>query len=64
MNIENSIDMDRHLATKQIVHFLHLKQCALETGDKVEARRATDIIDRLTTEHGMSALHEAQERYK
>ncbi|WP_092355360.1 hypothetical protein [Pseudomonas sp. NFACC25] len=59
--IETTIDLDRHLAIKQMAHFIHLKKCALAVGDHVEVRRTTDIIDRLTTEHGLSALHEAQE---
>lgn len=61
MTIETSFDLDRLLAVKQMVHFIHLKKCAHVVGDKFEVRRATDIIDRLTTEYGLSALHEAQE---
>ncbi|MGN4052646.1 hypothetical protein [Pseudomonas sp. SM4] len=61
MIIETTFDLDRLLAVKQMVHFIHLKQSAIAAGDKVEARRATDIIDHLTTEHGLSAPHEAQE---
>lgn len=57
--IETTIDLDRHLAIKQMKHFIHLKLSAIAVGDKVAARRATDVIDKLTTEHGMSALHEA-----
>ncbi|WP_155953693.1 hypothetical protein [Pseudomonas sp. URMO17WK12:I12] len=59
MKIETTIDLDRHLAVKQMVHFIHLKQSAIAVGDKVEVRRATDVIDKLTSEHGMSCLHEA-----
>lgn len=51
--------LERHLAVIQIKHYLHLKQCAIDTGDKVEYRRTTDILDRLTTEYGLSALYEA-----
>ncbi|WP_416363012.1 hypothetical protein [Pseudomonas sp. NFX183] len=61
MNIKNDIDLSKHLAIKQIVHFTHLKQSAISVGDKIEVRRNTDVIDRLTTEYGLSALHEAQE---
>lgn len=59
--IETTIDLDRHLAIKQLKHFIHLKQSAIAVGDKVEARRTTDIIDKLTTEYGVSALYIAQE---
>lgn len=61
MNINNDIDLSKHLAIKQMVHFIRLKQSAISVGDKIEVRRATDVIDRLTTEYGLSALHEAQE---
>ena len=53
--------LERHLAIKQIVHYLHVQQSAIETGDKQEHRRATDIIDQLVTEYGVEALHKAQE---
>jgi hypothetical protein len=61
MNIDNDIDLSKHLAIKQMVHFIHLKQCALAVGDKLEVQRVTDIIDRLTTEYGLATLYEAQE---
>jgi hypothetical protein len=61
MNIDNDIDLSKHLAIKQMAHFIHLKQSAIAVGDKVEVRRTTDVIDRLTTEYGLSALHEAQD---
>jgi hypothetical protein len=64
MTIETTFDLDRLLAIKQMVHFMHLKQSAIETGDKEEFRRTTDIIDKLTTEYGVLALHDAQEQYK
>ncbi|WP_095113774.1 hypothetical protein [Pseudomonas sp. Irchel 3H7] len=64
MTIDNDIDISKHLAIKQMVHFIHLKKSAIAVGDKVGVRRATDVIDRLTTEYGLSALHEAQEQYK
>lgn len=62
--IETTIDLDRHLAIKQLKHFIHLKQSAIAAGNKVEVRRATDAIDKLTTEHGVSALHEAHGEYR
>ena len=52
--------LERLLAIKQLVHYLYLQQSAASTGDNQEYRRATDIIDKLTTEYGISALHEAQ----
>ncbi len=64
MNIDNDIDLSKHLAIKQMVHFIYLKQSAIAVGDKVEVRRTTDIIDRLTTEYGLAALYKAQEQYK
>ncbi|MDR6918723.1 hypothetical protein J2X66_005626 [Pseudomonas sp. 3296] len=57
--IETTIDLDRHLAVKQMVHYLNLQQTARTIGDHHEYRRTTDIIDQLTTEHGMSVLHDA-----
>lgn len=53
--------LERHLAVLQIKHYLSLHHAAIPVGDKVEARRATDIIDKLTAEYGVSALYEAQE---
>jgi len=53
--------LERHLAATQIKHYLHTQQHAIAVGDKVEVRRATDVIDRLTTEYGLSALLEIQE---
>jgi|GEM_PF-6528311 len=52
--------LERHLAIKQIQHYLHLQQSAVSTGDKQEIRRTTDIIDTLSTEYGASLLHEAR----
>jgi hypothetical protein len=57
-------DLERHLAIEQIKHYIYVKQTAAAIGNKTEYRRATDIIDQLTTEHGVSALHLAQEQYK
>lgn len=56
--------LERHLAVLQLKHYLSLQQSANAVGDKVEYRRATDVIDKLTTEFGLSALHQAQEEYK
>ena len=53
--------LERHLAIKQLVHYLHIQRSSASTGDQQEYRRATDIIDKLTTEYGVQALHEAQE---
>ncbi|MBI6605828.1 MULTISPECIES: hypothetical protein [Pseudomonas] len=53
--------LERHLAVLQVKHYLSLHNSAIAVGDKVEARRTTDIIDKLTTEYGVSALYEAQE---
>jgi hypothetical protein len=55
--------LERHLAIKQILHYLHMQQYAASTGDKQEHRRATDIIDKLTTEYGAEAFHQAQAEY-
>lgn len=61
MTIDNDIDISKHLAIKQMVHFICLKQSAIAVGDEIESRRATDVMDRLATEYGLSALQEAQE---
>jgi len=53
--------LERHLAMLQMRHYLSLQQSVIAVGDKVEARRTTDIIDKLTAEYGVSALYEAQE---
>lgn len=66
MNIVNFFTtpmLERHLAIKQIEHYLHIKQSSASTGDKQECRRVTDIIDRLTTEYGVEALRQAQVEY-
>lgn len=60
MSIATTPMLERHLAVIQIKHYIHLQQSAIATGDQVEYRRATDIIDRLTTEYGVKALHQAQ----
>lgn len=57
--IETTIDLDRHLAVKQMVHYLSLQHSAQTIDDKQEVRRTTDILDQLVTQHGMSAYHEA-----
>lgn len=53
--------LERLLAIKQIVHYLHIQQSSTSTGDQQEYQRATNIIDKLTTEYGVQALHDAQE---
>ena len=52
--------LERHLAVLQLKHYLSLHHATIAVGDKVEARRATDIIDKLTTEYGVSAFYEAR----
>jgi hypothetical protein len=53
--------LERHLAIKQLVHYLHIQKSSESTGDRHECRRATDIIDNLTTEYGIEALRQAQD---
>lgn len=60
----NTPMLERHLAVKQIQHYQHLQQPALSISDKQEFRRATNIIDKLTTEYGASLLHEARSQFK
>ncbi|RFD29216.1 hypothetical protein CER19_11785 [Pseudomonas sp. GL93] len=64
VNLLTTYDLERLLATQQIKHYIYFKQTAAAIGNKAEYRRATDVIDQLTTEHGISALHLAQEEYK
>lgn len=52
--------LERLLAIKQIEHYLHIQRSAASTGDQHEYRRATDIIDKLTTEYGFEALRQAK----
>lgn len=52
--------LERHLAVLQIKHHLSLKQSAIAAGDHDESRRASVQLDRLVTEYGIQALHEAQ----
>ena len=61
MNIVTTPMLERHLAVAQIKHYLHLQQSAIEVGDQNECRRATVMLDRLVSEYGIQALHEAQE---
>lgn len=67
MNALNSFNtittpmLERLLAIKQLVHYLHIQQSAASTGDQQEHRRATDIIDKLTTEYGIEALRQAKD---
>lgn len=53
--------LERHLAVIQLKHFLHLQHSAKSIGDHHEYRRATDIIDQLTTEYGVETLRQAQD---
>jgi hypothetical protein len=55
-------DVDRILVMNQMTHYLHLQQSAIAVGDKQEVRRATDILDQLTTEHGAKLLHQARRK--
>jgi hypothetical protein len=48
--------LERHLAVLQMKHYLS----TIATGDHDEYRRATIQLDRLVTEYGIQALHEAQ----
>jgi hypothetical protein len=64
VNLLTTYDLERLLAIQQIKHYIYVKQTAAVIGNKTEYRRATDIIDRLTTEHGVGALREAQDEYK
>ncbi|WP_445570634.1 hypothetical protein [Pseudomonas sp. E102] len=53
--------LERLLAVAQIKHCLYVQQSAVTTGDKQEYRRATDSIDKLTTEYGVEVLRQAQD---
>lgn len=53
--------LERHLAMLQMKHYLSLHQSAIATGDHNEMRRVTLMLDRLVSEYGTQALHEAQE---
>ena len=64
MNIENSIDLDKHLAIAQMKHYLHLQQSANAVADHGEYRRATVVLDHLVKDYGVSALNTAKEEYK
>jgi len=48
--------LERHLAVLQMKHYLS----AIALGDHDESRRASVQLDRLITEYGIQALHEAQ----
>lgn len=52
----NSPLLERHLAVLQIKHYLS----AIASGDHDESRHASVQLDRLVTEYGIQALHEAQ----
>ncbi|WP_155252603.1 hypothetical protein [Pseudomonas brassicacearum] len=55
--------LERHLTIKQLIHYLHIQRSSASTGDKQTHRRATDIIDQLTTEYGVEALRQAQAEF-
>ncbi|SEE45007.1 hypothetical protein [Pseudomonas kilonensis] len=63
MNTFTTPMLERHLAIKQIQHYLYIKLSSAAMGDKGTYRYATDIIDSLITEYGVGALHEARENY-
>lgn len=52
--------LERHLAIKQLVHYLHIQKSSASTGDQQEYRRATDIIEKLVDEYGVQVLHQVQ----
>ncbi|MNU68405.1 hypothetical protein D3C71_577710 [compost metagenome] len=67
LNEFNSITtpmLERHLAIKQLMHYLHVEQTAINSGDQQEHRRAKDVIDKLVIEYGVSAFQVAQGRYQ
>ena len=53
--------LERLLAIKQIKHYLHLQQSAIDTDDIQEFHRVSNIIDCLTIEYGEAALFEAED---
>lgn len=53
--------LERHLAMLQMKHYLSLQQSAIANGDHNEMCRVTVMLDRLVSEYGTQALHEAQE---
>ena len=48
--------LERHLAVLQMKHYLS----TIALGDHDESRHASVQLDRLVTEYGIQALHEAQ----
>jgi len=52
--------LERHLAVIQLRHYLHIQQSAIDNGCVEEFRRASNTIDKLTTEYGTGALYEAE----
>ena len=63
VNMLTTYDLEQHLATKQLQHYLTLKIAAAGTSNKTEYRRCLDQIENLTTEHGIGALLQAQDEY-
>lgn len=64
MNIETTPMLERHLAIKRLIHYLHVQHSAINSGDQQQYRRAKDVIDKLVTEYGVEAFHVAQDRYR
>lgn len=60
MNTITTPLLERHLAVLQMKHYLSLQQSAIAQGDHDEGRSASVQMDRLVTEYGIQALHEAQ----
>lgn len=60
MSIVTTPMLERHLAVIQMKRNLSLQQSAIAAGDHDESRRASVQLDRLVTEYGIQALHEAQ----
>jgi hypothetical protein len=63
VNMLTTYDLEQHLATKQLQHYLTLKIAAAGTSNKTEYRRCLDQIENLTTEHGIDVLRQAQDEY-
>ena len=63
VNILTTYDLEQHLATKQLQHYLNLKIAAAGTSNKTEYRRCLDQIENLTNEHGIGVLLQAQDEY-
>ena len=53
--------LERLLAIKQIKHYLHIQQSALDSDNVAEFRRSSRILDSLILEYGDAALYEAED---